>query len=239
MANETEFSGEILNYRKDGSTFWNELTISPVPNSLGEVTHFVGVTRDATMRHMLEDKVRQMAFYDELTQLPNRRLINDRLTQTMALSKRSGSFCALMMLDLDNFKSINDLRGHLVGDLLLAEVARRLTRCVREVDTVGRFGGDEFIVLLGELSTSKATSAVTAATIAEKIRQSLAEPFLLSVSEPGRADTVVAHDCSASIGVLVISDNEASPSDIVKKADAAMYQAKGQGRNRVAFYAMA
>ena len=239
IANETEFSGEILNYRKDGSTFWNELTISPVPNSLGEVTHYVGVTRDATARHMLEDKVRQMAFYDELTQLPNRRLINDRLTQTMALSKRSGGFCALMVLDLDNFKAINDLHGHLVGDLLLAEVARRLTRCVREVDTVGRFGGDEFIVLLGELSSSRETSTLTAATIAEKIRKSLAEPYLLSLSQVGQANTVVAHNCSASVGVLVFTDNEASTSDIFKRADAAMYQAKDKGRNQVAFDAAA
>lgn len=235
LANEMEFSGEILNYRKDGSTFWNELTISPVPNALGAVTHFVGVTRDANVRHVLEDKVHQMAFYDELTQLPNRRLINDRLTQTMAISKRSGSFCALMVLDLDNFKAINDLRGHLVGDLLLVEVARRLTHCVRAVDTVGRFGGDEFIVLLGELSTTREASTSTAATIAEKIRKSLAEPYLLSVSQPGQPDTVVTHSCSASIGVLVFADSEVSPNDIVKRADAAMYQAKDKGRNQVAF----
>jgi diguanylate cyclase (GGDEF)-like protein/PAS domain S-box-containing protein len=235
ICNQVEFSGEILNYCKDGSTFWNELTISPVFDLLGELTHFVGVTRDATLRHVLEDKVRQMAFYDELTQLPNRRLINDRLTQTMALSKRHGNFCALMVLDLDNFKAINDLHGHLVGDLLLMEVARRLTHCVREVDTVGRFGGDEFIVLLGELSASREASTAMTATIAEKIRQNLAEPYLLLVSQPGHADSLVTHHCSASIGVLVFADNEASASDIVKRADAAMYQAKDQGRNRVAF----
>jgi diguanylate cyclase (GGDEF)-like protein len=140
-----------------------------------------------------------------------------------------------MVLDLDNFKAINDLHGHLEGDLLLMEVARRLTHCVREVDTVGRFGGDEFIVLLGELSASREASTAMTATIAEKIRQNLAEPYLLLVSQPGHADSLVTHHCSASIGVLVFADNEASASDIVKRADAAMYQAKDQGRNRVAF----
>lgn len=118
----------------------------------------------------------QMAFFDELTQLPNYHLVIDRLTQTMAISKRSGGFCALMMLDLDNFKALSELRGHMVGDLLLMEVARRPTNYVREVDTVGRFGGDEFVVALGEFSVDKAVSTAQAATIAEKVRLSLAEP---------------------------------------------------------------
>jgi diguanylate cyclase (GGDEF)-like protein/PAS domain S-box-containing protein len=358
LQNQTEFAGEILNYRKDGSTFWNELSISPVRNTEGVLTHFVGVTcditerkhaqealqqseqrfrhffeanssvmllieplsgqikdanrsavrfygysrgkllslpishintlspkqiaaemqlalhekrrhfvfshrlasgelrqvevystpiqsgerallfsivHDITERRLLEDKVRQMAFYDPLTQLPNRRVISDRLTQSMALSKRSGDYCALMVLDLDNFKPLNDLHGHLVGDLLLIEVARRLCACVREVDTVGRFGGDEFVVVLGSLDADVSLATAQATHIAEKIRISLAEPYHLKVHHDDHPDTLVEHHCTASIGVLMFTDNDNTQTEIFKWADAAMYQAKDKGRNRMQF----
>jgi diguanylate cyclase (GGDEF)-like protein/PAS domain S-box-containing protein len=228
-----EFELRLL--RAGAGPFWAQLTLTS-EQAIGGVPMLRLVVSDITARHQLEDKVHQLAFYDELTQLPNRRLISDRLTHTMATSKRSGSFCALILLDLDNFKVLNDLRGHLVGDLLLMEVARRLSGCVREVDTVGRFGGDEFVVTLGELSADRAESTAQAATIAEKVRKSLAEPYLLLVRELGCSDTLVEHHCSASIGVLVFTDNDTSQNDILKRADAAMYQAKHDGRNRVHFY---
>lgn len=374
LKNVTEFSGEILNYRKDGTVFWNDLTISPVLGEQGQLTHFIGITRDITdrkqveaalqeseayklailnslpneiavvdlngviravnepwrrfsvdnssepnkpashtevgtnyleicgagpgsiapevlnanqgirsvlegslpsfsleypcdsptqqrwftmnvlplgqgtrigaviahtnitERKQMEEQVRQLAFYDPLTKLPNRRLLNDRLNQAMAVGKRSRRYGAVMILDLDNFKPLNDTHGHLAGDLLLIEVARRLTSCVRGMDTVARFGGDEFVVMLSELNTDKAVSMSQSGIIAEKIRISLSEPYLLTVTHDAKPDITVAHRCSASIGVVVFIGNEASQDDILTGADTAMYQAKDAGRNLVKFY---
>ena len=199
-------------------------------------TMLLAVTHDITERKQMEEQVRQLAFYDPLTLLPNRRLLTDRLSQAMAASKRSACYCALMILDLDNFKPLNDTYGHLLGDLLLIEVARRLTGCVREIDTVGRFGGDEFVVMLSELSTDQALSTAQAQAVAEKIRSSLSEPYLITVHHEGRSDTLLTHCCTASIGVVIFIDNETPQDDILKWADAAMYQAKKVGRNSVRFY---
>jgi diguanylate cyclase (GGDEF)-like protein len=187
----------------------------------------------------MEDQVRQLAFYDTLTNLPNRRLLYDRLNQTMASSKRSGNYAALMMLDLDNFKPLNDVHGHPVGDLLLVEVANRLKACVREVDTVARFGGDEFVVLLNELNADEAQSTLQANIVAEKIRNSLSIPYqLLIKKQSGEASITIEHKCSASIGVVVFIDCEASQDDILKWVDDAMYLAKNKGRNLIQFYDM-
>jgi diguanylate cyclase (GGDEF)-like protein len=142
-----------------------------------------------------------------------------------------------MVLDLDNFKSLNDAHGHLVGDLLLIEVARRLTACVREMDTVARFGGDEFVVMLSELSPDSAASASQAGRIAEEIRISLSEPYRLDISPDASPETTsaytVEHHCTASIGVVVFMDSQTSQTDVLKQADALMYQAKDAGRNLV------
>ncbi len=200
----------------------------------GKVVGFEGTAKDITLQRELEITVRQMAFYDLLTKLPNRRLLIDRLTQVMAASKRSSSYAALMFLDLDNFKPLNDTHGHGVGDLLLIEVANRLTGSVREMDTVARFGGDEFVVLLSDLGTTEATSQ--ALVVAEKIRATLAEPYLLIVKHAGASDTVVAHHCSASIGVVVFLNHDLSQTDLLKWADDAMYQAKDAGRNSIRFH---
>jgi len=186
-----------------------------------------------------QEQVRQLAFYDALTGLPNRRLLGDRLNQTMAASKRSGLFAALMFLDLDNFKPLNDAHGHSVGDLLLIEVARRLCTCVREMDTVARFGGDEFVVMLGELETDRAQSTTQAAAVAEKIRTCIAAPYQLTVTHAGHPDTLVEHHCSASIGVVVFTNHEGSQADVLQWADAAMYKAKDAGRNTVRFHGQA
>jgi diguanylate cyclase (GGDEF)-like protein len=180
--------------------------------------------------------VRQLAFYDPLTKLPNRRLLNDRLAQAMATSKRNACHGAVMVLDLDNFKPLNDKHGHLVGDLLLVEAARRLASCVRESDTVARFGGDEFVVMLSDLNTEIAESTVQASSIAEKIRIKLSAPYLLKVSDDAGAQATVQHCCSASIGAVVFTGNQTSQEDVVKWADAAMYRAKDDGRNLVRFH---
>jgi len=184
-------------------------------------------------RQRTEEAVRQMAFHDPLTHLPNRRLLHDRLGHAMAASKRHGCYGALMFMDLDNFKPLNDTQGHEVGDLLLIEVANRLTRCVREVDTVARFGGDEFVVMLKELQAERAESSELAESIANKIRLALAEPYLLTIKHHGDKETVVKHHCTASIGVALFIHHEGSQDDIMKRADTAMYQAKEAGRNVV------
>ncbi|MEO8170458.1 MAG: diguanylate cyclase, partial [Oxalobacteraceae bacterium] len=229
--------GEVWNRRKSGEVYAEMLTISAVRDAQGHTRQYVALFSDITDRKQMEDQVRHLAFYDPLTQLPNRRLLNDRLSQAMSVSKRSACYGAVMVLDLDNFKSLNDTHGHLVGDLLLIEVARRLISCVRETDTVARFGGDEFVVMLSNLSTDKAESASQAGIIAEKIRLSLSAPYLLTVSHEAKPDTTVEHRCTASIGAVVFIGNEASQDDVLKWADAAMYQAKDAGRNAIRFYA--
>ena len=231
------WQGELHNKRKNGDLYWEEINVAPVMNPAGVMTHYVAVKTDITERKELEEKVHQLAFHDALTQLPNRHLLNDRLRQSMASSKRSHLYGALMFLDLDNFKPLNDLHGHDVGDLLLIEVADRLKHCVRGIDTVARFGGDEFVVILDELAAGEAESTLQAGQVAEKIRLALAEPYLLALTAPGRATRTVQHHCSASIGVALFVDHEDRLADIFKWADTAMYLAKAAGRNQVRFHA--
>ncbi|MEO8120650.1 MAG: diguanylate cyclase [Rhodoferax sp.] len=228
--------GEIWNRRKTGEVYAEMQTISAVRDDQGQTRQYVALFSDITERKQMEDQVRKLAFYDPLTQLPNRRLLTDRLRQSMATSKRSACYGAVMVLDLDNFKSLNDTHGHLVGDLLLIEAARRLKACVRDMDTVARFGGDEFVVMLSNLSPDKAESASQADTIAEKIRIALAAPYLLTIGHDGEAETQVEHQCTASIGVVLFFNHNATQDDIVKWADAAMYRAKDEGRNTIRFH---
>ncbi len=197
---------------------------------------FVTFYLDITERKRMEEQVRQLAFYDPLTKLPNRRLLNDRLRQSLVASKRAGCYGALMFLDLDNFKTLNDTHGHGAGDLLLIEAAHRLTHSVREIDTVARLGGDEFVVVLGNLSSDKTESTTQARTIAEKISHGLAEPYLLSIQLPGAVTTQVLHQCTVSIGVVVFIEHEGRQEDFLKWADAAMYQAKEAGSNLIRFW---
>jgi diguanylate cyclase (GGDEF)-like protein len=182
------------------------------------------------------DQLRELAFHDALTGLPNRLMLNDRINQAMAASKRSGLYGAVMFIDLDNFKPLNDAYGHEVGDLLLKDVARRLNESVREMDTVARVGGDEFVVMLSGLCADRAASTEQAAGVAEKIRASVVVPYRLTVPRHAQVDDVVEHHCSASIGVVMFADHEASHTDILKRADVAMYQAKDAGRNTVRFW---
>jgi diguanylate cyclase (GGDEF)-like protein/PAS domain S-box-containing protein len=191
LAGETVQMEYVVQGLKGGHR-WLETHAVPMREN-GETVQ-LAVTRDITKRHEAEaertallEEIRQLAFFDALTGLPNRRMLNDRLSQATASSKRSGLYGALMFLDLDNFKPLNDVHGHSVGDLLLVEVAKRLCACVREVDTVARLGGDEFVVMLVELDADKGQSTEQAAHVAEKVRASLAAPYLLTVAQPGRA----------------------------------------------------
>ena len=233
-----EFRGELEQPCKDGSTVWTEVTTSGMKNTEGAFIGILGVTRNIHKRKQMEDQVRQLAFYDPLTKLPNRRLLHDRFSQLMAISKRSGCYGAVMFLDLDNFKPLNDQHGHGVGDLLLMEAADRLRSCVRESDTVARFGGDEFVVLVSELMVDRADSTAQAKRIAEKIRSALSQAYLLTIQRENDAATTVEHHCTVSIGVALFINHEASQDDILKWADKTMYQAKDAGRNQIRFHDM-
>jgi len=221
----------------DGSKeHWVETFKTPIIDESGNVLGTVGFSRDITTRKQAEGQIHKLAFYDALTQLPNRRLLDDRLRHAIAASKRSGLYGALMFLDLDNFKPLNDAYGHDVGDLLLVEVARRIASCVREADTVARFGGDEFVVVLGELKEDKASSSAQAGIVADKIRAILDKPYMLKFQREGKAETIIEYHCTSSIGVALFIDQKASPEDILNWADIAMYRAKEGGRNLVRFF---
>jgi diguanylate cyclase (GGDEF)-like protein/PAS domain S-box-containing protein len=231
--------GKQIDFRfvlADGSIRDMESRGSVIRDSAGRVARVVVVSHDITERKQMEAQVRQMAFHDALTQLPNRRLLGDRLQQTMAASTRSGCYAALMFLDLDNFKPLNDRHGHGAGDLLLVEAADRLKKSVREMDTVARFGGDEFVVMISELALDKAESTAQAGILAEKLRAVLSAPYRLRIKHSTQGEITVEHHCTASIGVALFNDHEASQEDVFRWADAAMYQAKDAGRNVVQFF---
>ncbi|NTV70264.1 MAG: sensor domain-containing diguanylate cyclase [Azonexaceae bacterium] len=239
---ETVRSGEgrQIDYRfvlADGSIREMESRGSVIKNKEGQVVRVVVVSHDVTERKRLQEQVHKMAFHDPLTRLPNRRLFGDRLTQVISASSRSACYGALIFLDLDNFKPLNDTYGHDVGDLLLIQVADRLKRCVREMDTVARFGGDEFVVMLGLLDTDEAESQSHAEIIAEKLRTALAEPYILNIDHVSDVETSVEHHCTASIGVAMFNYLEVNQGGILRRADMAMYQAKHAGGNQVRFCA--
>jgi len=227
LNNEGYWQGEIWNRRKSGDVYPVWLTITAVIDHHGQLTHYVGTYSDITERKEAEERIRNLAFYDPLTGLPNRRLLLDRLHQAQAGSNRSHRYGALLFIDLDNFKTLNDTQGHLTGDMLLTEVAQRLRTCVREGDTVARLGGDEFVVLLEGLSSDPDRSATLAETAAEKIRSAINQPYLLRERE---------HHSSPSIGISLYLGHDESSEDLLKRADLAMYQAKSAGRNTIRFF---
>jgi diguanylate cyclase (GGDEF)-like protein/PAS domain S-box-containing protein len=226
-----------LYQRRDQTKFWGHLSATRFIDADATVQGLIGVIVDITDRKHSEEVVRQLAYYDPLTTLANRLLLRDRLTQAMLAGKRSGRHAALIFLDLDNFKALNDTHGHGAGDSLLVEAARRVKRCVREVDTVARFGGDEFVVLIDELSTDRAQAQSQTASLAGKILKLLAEPYGLRLAaDESRAAQDIEHRCTASIGAALFLGQELSTEEVVKRADIAMYQAKEAGGNRVRFY---
>lgn len=225
---------EILVKSERSKTRW--VLASYLPILYESKPAVLGWFYDITDRKHLEDQVQQLAYQDALTSLPNRRLLNDRLTQAMTASKRSTLYGAVIMLDLDNFKPLNDTHGHFAGDLLLIEVARRLKNCVRDMDTVARLGGDEFVVMVSELSLDESDSRDQAYSIAEKIRAVLSEPYEIKVHKEGSVDETFKHQCTASIGLVLFKDEVVSQDSILMFADSAMYEAKESGRNRTSIY---
>jgi diguanylate cyclase (GGDEF)-like protein/PAS domain S-box-containing protein len=232
-----EFRGfEMQRRSDDGSLIWRSISGMPIYDSQGIFRGYQGIARDITERKASEEQIKHLAFYDGLTQLPNRRLLMDRLDQSFAASKRSGCYGALIFLDLDNFKPINDLHGHEVGDLLLIEAATRLKNSLREADTAARFGGDEFVVVVNDLGLDKDESKVRATAIAENLRLKLVAPYVIAASLGGIPAPSIEHQCAASIGVALFKDHEVQADELIKRADIAMYQAKEAGRNAVLFY---
>jgi diguanylate cyclase (GGDEF)-like protein/PAS domain S-box-containing protein len=221
------WAGEIWDKRKNGEIYPKWMTITAVKNQRGETTQYVAIFSDITERKRAEEEIRNLAFYDALTQLANRRLFIERFQTALAASVRYGGHGAILFVDLDRFKHLNDTLGHDYGDLLLIEVASRIKSCVREVDTVARFGGDEFVVLLENISGDGLDASRKAGGVAEKIRESLSQPYRLNGQE--------CHS-SPSIGISLYHGNEESMDALIRQADAAMYQAKEAGRNNVRFY---
>lgn len=228
---------ETQRLHKDGHLIDISSTISPITDAAGKVVAASKIARDISEKKRIEAEIRQLAFYDTLTQLPNRRLLNDRLRLMVAASKRGQFYSALMFMDLDNFKPLNDMHGHVIGDLLLVEVANRLKSCVREIDTVSRFGGDEFVVMLGALGADKAMSESQAVAVAEKIRTTLSEPYQFTIPQDHAPNKIVEHRCTCSIGVVMFNgQGDVTQDELMQRADIAMYQAKDAGRNQIKFY---
>jgi diguanylate cyclase (GGDEF)-like protein/PAS domain S-box-containing protein len=221
------WQGEIWDRRKDGTEYPKWLTISTVKGAAGEVTHYIGSHYDVTERKKAEEKIRELAFFDQLTTLPNRVLLLDRLRQTMTANSRSGNYAALLFIDLDNFKTLNDTLGHDMGDVLLQQVAQRLITCVRAGDTVARLGGDEFVVMLASLSTNEAEAATQTEAIGEKIVVALNLTYQLRD---------VSYHSTPSIGATLFSGHRTEIDVLLKQADLAMYKAKEAGRNALRFF---
>lgn len=222
-----KWQGEIWNRHKSGQVFPEWLSITAVKNGANAVTHYVAAFSDISQHKKAESQIKNLAFYDPLTDLPNRRLLLDRLDQALTSSRRNKKVGALLFIDLDNFKNINDTMGHNKGDLLLQQVAQRLSACVRDADTVSRLGGDEFVLMLEELADNAPDAANSAEVVGLKILTSLGAPYQIG-----------ARECrtSPSIGVALFSDQLKSVDEILKRADLAMYQAKAAGRNTLRFF---
>ncbi|WP_052501492.1 bifunctional diguanylate cyclase/phosphodiesterase [Thiomicrospira microaerophila] len=221
------WQGEIWNRRKNGEVYAEWLTITAVYDAKKRVTHYVGAFLDITQRKEDEEKIRKLAFYDPLTELPNRRLLMERLGHAIKVTDRTQRHGAVLFLDMDNFKTLNDTKGHDVGDQLLLEVARRLKSKVRDSDTVARLGGDEFVVLLEGLDKALEQASLEAELLAEKLRDSLNQPYDFGEFQ---------HFSSPSIGIAVFYGHDTLMDEVLKNADSAMYQAKNAGRNTVRLF---
>jgi len=222
----TTASWEKRYRRKDGSIIWVKLTASRQCDTEGRLLHLITVVEDIHSLKAAQEKIRELAFHDSLTGLPNRRLFLDRLEHNLARSNRSGRNSALFFIDLDNFKDLNDTLGHSAGDLILRETARRLLAATRVADTVARIGGDEFVVLLEELNESPEDTLAQARIVADKLLSAIALPWHL--------DGKPCH-CTASIGGLIVTRSISDVDLAMRLADDAMYQAKAAGRNAIQF----
>jgi diguanylate cyclase (GGDEF)-like protein/PAS domain S-box-containing protein len=226
-AGKPSINEEWVTFADDGHRALLETTKVPLRDANGVVVGVQGVSRDITERKNAEEQIRNLAFFDPLTQLPNRRLLLDRMQQALASSARSGREGALLFIDVDHFKTLNDTLGHDKGDVLLQEVARRIAACIREGDTVARLGGDEFVVMLEDLSAQRSDAAMQAEVVGEKILLSLRQAYDLCGQD---------YRCSASIGITLFDAPQSGIEDLMKRADLAMYQAKAAGRNAWRFF---
>ena len=226
--NRTGFwEGEVWNRRKNGEVYPEHLTITAVKGSDGIVVNYVATLTDITLSKAAAVEIERLAFYDPLTGLPNRQLLRDRLIPALASSHRTGQKGALLFIDMDNFKTLNDTLGHDMGDILLQKVAQRLESCVRERDTVARLGGDEFVVILEDLSEQALEAAAQTEAIGNKILTTLNQPYWLETH---------SYDSTCSIGATLFHNHEQSIDELLKQADIAMYQAKSSGRNALSFF---
>ena len=222
------WQGEIWNRRKNREIYPEWLTISAVHDDQRTLSHYVSTFSDISNLKVAESEIHNLPFYDPLTSLPNRRLLLNRLEKAGAAGKRNGQYGALLLIDLDNFKTLNDTQGHDIGDRLLVEVAERLKSCIREGDTAARQGGDEFVVMLEELGNDQAAAGVLAETVAEKIHASLNAPYKLTGE--------VEDYRSASIGISLFIGQDKTIEALLKQADIALYMAKDAGRNAIRFF---
>jgi diguanylate cyclase (GGDEF)-like protein/PAS domain S-box-containing protein len=221
------WEGEIWNRRKSGEVFPEWISITVVKDAMDVITHYVASFQDISERKLAEERIEQLAYFDPLTNLPNRRLYFDRLSQELVHARRLHSFGAVMFVDLDRFKQINDSLGHSIGDEILAETANRLTKVLREGDTASRLGGDEFVALIPNLGGELEIAFNNASKVADKLFTELARPYELATRE-----LIV----TASIGIILFPDGQLSAEEVMKQADMAMYQAKESGRNSYHFY---
>ncbi|WP_259054569.1 sensor domain-containing protein [Methylohalomonas lacus] len=222
-----EWRGELEPIHKNGKRLIIEAHWTLIQDDAGYPESILAINTDITQRKAAEHEIQYLAFYDQLTQLPNRQLMLDRLQRAINATSRNGQHGALLFIDLDNFKILNDTLGHDIGDLLLQQVAQRLTTCIRESDSLSRLGGDEFVVMLENLGGDSLEAASQAETIGEKILAALNESYSLSDYE---------HQCTPSIGITLFSNQEHNMDELQKRADLAMYQAKGEGRNTIRFF---
>lgn len=221
------WEGEIWKRRRNGEVYPERLSISAVRDERGVVTHYVGCFTDITRAKESEAEIHALAFYDHLTALANRRLLTDRLHQALAHADRDGWRGALIFIDLDDFKNINDLLGHQAGDELLTLAAARLRAAVRETDTVARFGGDEFVVLIEQLPADEIAAAAAAEHLAETLRAKMGEPYPIGNQR---------YVCTASIGIAMFRDHAQTVEALMRSADLSMYESKRQGKNQVRFF---
>lgn len=227
LLREGYWSGEIFDKRKNGEIYPKWAKITAVKNEQQQITHYVAIFNDLSERKRSEEEIRNLAFYDSLTKLPNRHLFLDRFSAALASAARLNRLGAILLIDLDRFKILNDTLGHDYGDLLLIEVAIRLKACVREMDTIARLGADEFVVLIEDVSNNPDETSLKVGLIAEKIRESLARPYYFN-----------GHQLlsSSSIGVTLYNGSEKSIEILVQHAEMAMYQAKSAGRDSIRFF---
>lgn len=218
---------ELLHYTRAGDPFWVELDLIPIHDAAGALTHWVSIDRDVTVRKHAEQSIHRLAYFDVLTALPNRPSLMDRIDAALVSASADGRLGAVLFVDLDNFKNINDARGHAVGDAFLQVVAQRLGSVVRPQDTLARLGGDEFVILMTGLGRNAGTAAALGLALAQEVCKAMARPFAVD-GQP--------YSSTASIGVTLLRGGQQSAHDLLRESDTAMYRAKRSGRNRVALF---